>query len=226
MRSMVGYHANASKTWLVVKPDHFDEAKSVFGDTEVKIACEGRPYLGTALGSHSYTSEFVKGKVDQWIRELKLLSNIAASQPHAAFAAGLMSKWAYISRTTPNISNLLRSLEDVIRHVFIPSITRRPPPNDHVRNLMGLPARLGGMGILDPSSRSDDKFNASSKVTAPLIHLMEQSCGELTYQVFVDQISAKRDIQHERRENSAQTYVRKYPMLSWTLQTNQGLLAG
>ncbi len=41
---------------------------------------------------------------------------------------------------------------------------------------MGLPARLGGMAILNPSSRSDDEFNASSKVTAPLILLMEQSC--------------------------------------------------
>ena len=64
----IGYHANVSKTWLVVKPDYFDEAKSVFGDTEVKITCEGRPYLGTALGSRSYISEFVKGKVDQWTK--------------------------------------------------------------------------------------------------------------------------------------------------------------
>ena len=112
---------------------------------------------------------------------------------------------AYISRTTPNISNHLRSLEDVIRQVFIPFITGRPPPNDSVRNLLGLPARLGGMGILDPSIRSDDEFNASSRVTAPLIRLMEQRCDELTYEVFVDQLNAKRDIQHERRESSAQT---------------------
>ena len=61
------------------------------------------------------------------------------------------------------------------------------------------------MGILDPSIRSDDEFNASSRVTAPLIRLMEQRCGELTYEVFVDQLNAKRDIQHERRESSAQT---------------------
>ena len=176
--------------------------------------CSGRPlaqkqvqYLGSALGSHSYTSEFVTGKVKQWTKELKSLSNIAASQPHAAFAAythGMVSKWSYISRTIPDISNHLWSLEDTIRSDFIPSITGRPPPNDSVRNLLALPARLGGLGILDPSLRSDDEFNASTQVTAPLIHLMEQKGGEFTYQVFADQISAKSDIQHERREHMTQ----------------------
>ena len=199
-----GYHANASKTWLVVKPNSLEEATSVFGDTNVKITCEGQPYLGSALGSHSYTSEFVTGKVKQWTNELKSLSNIATSQPHAAFAAythGMMSKWSYISRTIPDI---LRSLEDTIRSDFIPSITGRPPPNDSVRNLLALPARLGGLGILDPSLRSDDEFNASTKVTAPLINLMEQKGSELTYQVSADQITAKSDVQHERCERITQ----------------------
>ena len=202
-----GYHANASKTWLVVKPNSLEEATSVFGDTNVKITCEGQPYLGSALGSHSYTSEFVTGKVKQWTNELKSLSNIATSQPHAAFAAythGMMSKWSYISRTIPDISNHLQSLEDTIRSDFIPSITGRPPPNDSVRNLLALSARLGGLGILDPSLRSDDEFNASTKVTASLINLMEQKGSDLTYQVSADQITAKSDVQHERCERITQ----------------------
>ena len=33
---------------------------------------------------------------------------------------------------------------------------------------------------------------------------MEQKGGEFTYQVFADQISAKRDVQHERRERMTQ----------------------
>ena len=116
-----GYYANASKTWLVVKPDSLEEATSVFGDTNVKITCNGRPYLWSALGSHSFTSEFVMGKVKQWTKELKSLSKIAASQPHAAFAAythGMVSKWSYISRTIPDISHHLRSLENTIRSDF------------------------------------------------------------------------------------------------------------
>ena len=115
-----------------------------------------------------------------------------------------MSKWSYISRTIPDISNHLRRLEDTIRSDFIPSITGRPPPNDSVRNLLALPARLGGLGILDPSLRSDDEFNASTKVTAPLTHLMKQKDGEFTHQVSADQITAKSDIQRERRKRMTQ----------------------
>jgi len=198
-----GYFANASKTWLVVKPTFRDEASGIFGDTNIKITCEGRPYLGSALGGRSYTSDFVTGKVEQWTKELKSLSKIATSQPHAAFAAythGMASKWSYISRTIPDITKHLQTLEDTIRSEFIPSITGRSPPNDIVRNLMALPARLGGLGIIDPSRRSDGEFNASTRVTTPLQHLMEQRGSEFSYQVYADQMTAKRNISREREQ--------------------------
>ena len=44
-----GYLANAAKTWLVVKPDHQSQAAAAFGDTDVNITCDGRPYLGGAV---------------------------------------------------------------------------------------------------------------------------------------------------------------------------------
>ena len=203
-----GYFANAAKTWLVVKPGLLEEASLAFGDTNVKITCEGWPYLGSALGCHTYTSEFVSDKVEQWTKELKSLSKIAVSQPHAAFAAythGMVSKWSFISRTIPNIGTHLQSLEDTICSEFIPSITGRAPPNNTVRKLMALPARLGGLGIMDPSLRSDDEFNASIQVTAPLKHLMAQRSGESSYQTYADQMTAKSDIRQERRERTTQT---------------------
>ena len=119
----------------MVKPDFYEEAASCFNDTNVKITTDGRPYLGTPLGSDSYTSEFVAGKVNQLKEELRTLSVIATSQPHAAFTAfthGMMSKWTHISRTIPDISSHLQSLEAVIQSEFIPSITGRSPPNNVV----------------------------------------------------------------------------------------------
>ncbi len=74
-----GYFAKAAKTWLVVKPDHQSQAAAAFGDTDVTITCDGRPYLGGALGSTNYVNEFVSGKVDLWSKEVILLSEIAAS---------------------------------------------------------------------------------------------------------------------------------------------------
>ncbi len=70
-----------------------------------------------------------------------------------------------------------------------------------MRKLLALPARLGGLGIPDASSRSDDEFNASIKITTPLINLRG---SEPTYKAFADQITAKREIQRDRREHMTQ----------------------
>lgn len=72
---------------------------------------------------------------------------------------------------------------------------------------MALPARLGGLGILDPSLQCDEEFKASSRITSPLQRLMDQRSGEYTYQTYVDQMAAKSDIRSERgqkmKENAA-----------------------
>ena len=151
MGQYYGYFVNVSKTWLVIKEGLDDKTRSAFGDTNVQITSEGRPYLGSALGSPHFVNQFVSEKVQRWSTELKQLSSIAISQPHAAFAAythGISSKWSYISRTIPNIGYHLQKLEDIVRCELIPNLTGRPPPNDSERLLMALPARLGCLGIL------------------------------------------------------------------------------
>ena len=141
-----GYHANPSKTWLVTKEVHLSNAVNTFQDSHVNITAEGRPHLGAALGTQSYVSQFVNTKVQQWCNELKTLSSIASTQPHAAYAAfthGVSSKWTHLIRTIPSISHLLQPLEDILRHQLIPNLTGRPPPNNSERDLLALPVRLG-----------------------------------------------------------------------------------
>ena len=82
--------------------------------------------------------------------ELKLLPEIATTQPHAAFAAyrcGMTSKWLYLNLTIPSIGHHLKVLDDILRSDLIPNITSRPPSNDVEMKLMALPARLSGLGI-------------------------------------------------------------------------------
>ena len=69
------------------KPNHLSEAVAAFEDTNINITCEGNSYLGVANGTTKYLNELVTGKGDEWLKELKLLSAIAISQLHAAFAA-------------------------------------------------------------------------------------------------------------------------------------------
>ena len=62
-----GYYSNPAKTHLLVKPEKFDKATDVFGDTGVEISCEGKRYLGGALGTDEYGEKFLAAKVEEWI---------------------------------------------------------------------------------------------------------------------------------------------------------------
>ena len=76
---------------------------------------------------------------------LQVLSTIALSQPHAAFAAfchRLSSKWTFLSRTTDGLEQNLQLLEDILRKGLLQSISGRSV-SDVERDLVDLPARLG-----------------------------------------------------------------------------------
>jgi hypothetical protein len=140
-----GYHANASKTWLIVKGSALAQAHDIFSNTAINITSEGRPYLGAALGSQEYINQYVSDKVQKWNEELHILSEIATTQPHAAFAAfthGFIHKFRFLCRVIPDIDHVLQPLEDCIRCRLIPAITGRDPqttssetswPYPHVR---------------------------------------------------------------------------------------------
>ena len=56
---------NASKTWLIVKPEleYLDLANEVFQNTGISITSEDKRHLGVSIGSRSFTTEYVKEKV-------------------------------------------------------------------------------------------------------------------------------------------------------------------
>lgn len=211
---MYGYYPNAAKTWLVVKADHIEEARRLFKNTGVQISTEGRRELGAPLGSQSFVEGYVTGRVETWLSELDRLCIVARSQPHAAYCAfcqGLRGKWLHLSRTVPGISPLLQPLEDKIRQKFIPSITGQPAPNDTVRALLALPGRLGGLSLCNPAAQSDYEFEASTRLTTPLIALIvsrEREIGDACER----QKAIKRDIHREkqklRNDEAAELMVR------------------
>lgn len=75
---------NASKTWLIVKESHLSAATAAFENTEVMITTEGKSHLGAAL---AYIDHYVSPNALKWSNEIKPLSSIAHTQPHAAYAA-------------------------------------------------------------------------------------------------------------------------------------------
>ena len=92
-----GYHPNATKTTLLVKPDYLEEASHLFKDTDINIVTDGACVLGVPIGSTSFVHSWIADKVKSWVDELTTLSEIALSQPQSVFSAlthGVMSHWS------------------------------------------------------------------------------------------------------------------------------------
>jgi len=166
-----GYYPNASKTWLIVKPEFLGAANKVFRGTGVNVTADGRRHLGAALGCRSFTEQYMKEKMDHWLKSVHRLSGVAKAHPHAAYCAfvhGLCNKWTYFMRTIPEVSGFFAPLEEGLSQIFIPALTDRSV-NEQERALFALPVRLGGLGIRNFPECSDDEFAASLKVTSPLV---------------------------------------------------------
>ena len=175
-----GYFPNASKTCLVVKGGYKDEAISIFKGTKVVITEEGKKYLGSAIGKQTFIEYYVQQKITTWVEELECLTSIAITQPHTAFSAftrGLTSRWTYLARTTLNIKDLIKPLEETIRKVFIlPNLIGQNAFNDTERDLLALPARLGGLGIFDPCKKSAMLHYSTCETITTLIVRLTSIC--------------------------------------------------
>ena len=212
-----GYYPNVGKTWLIVKDRHLEEANLTFQDTGVVITSEGKRHLGSAVGTRSFVECYVEGKIFEWMTELESLSKIAVTQPQAAYAAlthGLMSKWTYLARTTPNIGTLLEPLEEVIRHRLLPAITGQKALSDTLRDLMALPARLGGIGVGNPSRRNATHYLNSQSITTPLTNLILQQSTLCSLETESAKIDAKRhshNVKRQHQKKEAEELVNKLP---------------
>ena len=149
----------------------------MFRDTAVNVTTEGHKHLGAVLGSRSFLEEYVGEKVDEWVNEVTKLVDFALSQPQACYASftfGLRHRCTYFLRTLPDIAELLEPVERAINELLIPAVT------DHTvtkvkRDLLGLPVRMGGLGFTDPVVTSSSEYEASIKVTNPLVRrIVEQ----------------------------------------------------
>ena len=152
-----GYIVNATKTWLVVKPPFQARASELFTGTGVNLLIEGHPYLGATIGSRDYMQKYVEQKVDEWSTEVQRLTNIAESQPHAAYSAlthSFSSRWHFVAWIIPNLKSRIPTFGGY--HLPLPfacTLLGISPPNDSLYDLLALHPQWGGMGIFNPSEQ-------------------------------------------------------------------------
>ena len=201
-----GYNVNPPKSWLIVKPSLVSSAVEVFSGTGVQITAAGQRHLGGVLGVPAFVESYINERVERWIFEIEQLTSIAASEPHAAYSAythGLASRWTYFARIVPSVAPHFQPLEKVICEKFIPALTGRPALNAEERALLALPARLGGLGLINPCTLSGE-HELSKKVSAPLVALIVQQQIEPGH-TSAQQLEAKRIGHQEKRRSQLET---------------------
>ena len=68
-----------------MKPNNLEEARIIFEGTGVQITTEEERHLGAVIGSEEYKRGYVNEAVEEWVSEVSSLSQIATTQPQAAY---------------------------------------------------------------------------------------------------------------------------------------------
>ena len=111
-----------------------------------------------------------------------------------------MGKWQYILRTVASLSKQVIPLEDAIRFKFIPAITGQSQISDVERDLLPLPCRLGGMGLINPTKICDDHFSHSEEITGPLVNLIIQQKLDIPEDLGLLMMQKKTTFRQNRRK--------------------------
>ena len=204
---LYGYHAEPTKSWLIVKEGKLDDAIAAFEGTGVNITVHGQKHLGAVIGNPSYKKDFVSKLVEKWVLEIKTLSDIAKFEPHAAYTAFtscIRHRYTFYLRTIPDLGSLLQPLEDAISNLLIPALTEGRHVSADERVLLSLPPRLGGMGIIAPTRTCQQEFTFSKIATNMLTSAICEQQHDLPPN-FTEQCKTTRaEIRSKRRADQSE----------------------
>ena len=198
-----GYFPNAVKTCLIVKPQHLRRARTLFRGMGVVITDVGKSHVGSALATVEFLNSYVQNRVSSWVGEIEKLSEIAITQPQAAYMAFMhvfLHRWSYIARTVPMSSELFLSLDDVLSLCFLPAVTGKSAFGPVEWKLLSLPARHGELGVIIPTVHFLSSLS-SNRVAAPLIDHLLRQCSSCSLDVYQQMYQCKRELRVSHRND-------------------------
>ena len=110
-----GYFPKPSKTHFVVKAEFRAAAARIFEGTGIHRTEEGdrhtheagQRHLGATVGSAEFVAVYLDHRITAWAKDVDQLSQVAATHPHATYAAydfGLRHRWTFLQCTMPVLS--------------------------------------------------------------------------------------------------------------------------
>jgi len=166
-----GYFPEPRKSILVVNEHFRTEAETMFSDLGVRVVT-GNRFLGGFIGDLSDQNSYVTSKIQKWVGNIKVLSDVAVTQPqlaYAAFTKSLQHEWAFLMRVVPGCEPLFLELEHTILHQFLPTIFGVEISTAEC-DLFALSLHFGGLRVGNPVSIASCLFDSSVRGTVTIVH--------------------------------------------------------
>ena len=96
-------------------------------------------------------------------------------------------------RTGEGIAEHLQPLEDAIRTKLIPSLTGQHC-GQQTRDILALPIRLGGLGLVNPTSLAETEYARSKHITEPLTAMIMGQASEFEARAAFAQVMQRRKL--------------------------------
>ena len=74
---------------MIAKSNCSDKAIHIVKDTNIQITTQGKRHLDAALGTSQFRDEYIMEKINKWVEDLYVLSEIAKIEPQAAYTCFL-----------------------------------------------------------------------------------------------------------------------------------------
>ena len=87
-----------------------------------------------------------------------------------AYINHFKSKYNFFNHTIPTVQNHVKIIEDVLRNYFIPAIIGESSISKHLRELIALRMRLGGIAVTAPHLNTEAKYNGSRLLTKNILN--------------------------------------------------------
>ena len=198
-----GYFAEPSKSFLVVDKQYAEEAHHIFDKYSITIV-EGKKFLSGFIGDGNEKDIYLKKKELEWVDKIEKLSLVTKTEPQCALSGltkSLRAEWNFSHRVFGGSSLLFQPLENLLMESFLPAILGASSISSMERRLFCLPARMGGLGVSNPTIFADESYNTSREAVTVLYDAIVDQHG-FSHEDHRKQMSRSRKKHHRIMEKN------------------------
>jgi len=123
-----GYYPEPSKSILICNPAVRNTVQAELGEFHFQYE-DGYHHVDGFIGTTEVKAEWLKPQIQQWVRGIKRLTQVAPHFPQTVLAGltkSLQLEWQYLQHVVPEIGEALAPIELVITDTFLPTILDEP----------------------------------------------------------------------------------------------------